>query len=60
MAKAIFEIEQEDDTNMEDESWEDLPKELQLSIEKGIKEGEEGKGIPHEAVMKKYSQWFRK
>ena len=65
MVKAILEIEQEEDddvdeASMEEENWDDLPEELQLMIDKGIKESEEGKGIPHEQIMEKYSKWFKK
>ena len=59
--KAILEIEQEEDgANTEAENWDNLPKELQLLIDKGIKEGNEGKVISHEEIKKKYSQWFRR
>jgi len=64
MVKAILEIEQEeedeDEANMESENWDDLPQALRESIDKGIKEADEGKGIPHEQVMEMYSQWFKK
>jgi len=61
MVKAMLKVEQEEDMDsLEEESWDDLPKELQLLIENGIKEGEEGKVIPYEEVKKKYGQWFRK
>ena len=38
--------------------WDDLPKEVQDSIDKSIAELDAGKGIPHEEVMKKYKKWF--
>jgi hypothetical protein len=38
--------------------WDDLPKEVQDSIDKAIAELDAGKGISHEAVMKKYKKWF--
>jgi uncharacterized coiled-coil DUF342 family protein len=38
--------------------WDDLPKNVQVSIDKAIKELDAGKGIPHEVVMKKYQKWF--
>ena len=40
--------------------WNDLPKDVQNSIVKAEKELKNGKGIPHEEVMKKYSKWFTK
>ena len=62
IVKAILEIEQEEDMDedIEEENWDDLPRELQLLIENGIKEGEEAKVISYEQVKEKYSKWFRK
>ena len=61
IVKAILEIEQEDnEANMEEENWEDLPEELRMSIDQGIKEGEEGKTISYEQFKKENSKWFRK
>ena len=63
MVKAILEIEQEEDndeSSLEEENWDDLPKELQLMIDQGIKEGDEGKVMSYEQVKEKYSEWFRK
>lgn len=62
MVKAILEIEQEEDeANMEEENWDDLPEELKARIDRAIKQGDEGGGMPHEEVVAKYySQWFRK
>ena len=37
--------------------WEELSPELQSAIEKSIAQANSGKIIPHEEVMKKYSQW---
>jgi hypothetical protein len=46
------------ETDREDDWWDDLPKEVQKSIDKAIAELDAGKGIPHEVVMKKYKKWF--
>jgi len=54
MIYAMLEVEQHDDW------WDELPAEVQASVEKALKEADAGKGIPHEEVMKKYSKWFRK
>jgi hypothetical protein len=54
MVFSILEADREDDW------WDDLPKEVQKSILKAEKEIREGKGIPHEVVMKKYSKWLTK
>lgn len=61
IVKAILEIEQEEDIDGDDEvDWDDLPEELQRSIEAGIKDADEGRVISHEEMKKKYPQWFRK
>jgi len=61
MVIAIMEImQEEDETNMEQENWDDLPEELQSLIEEGIRQGEEGNVISHEDVKKKYSKWFKR
>ena len=44
----------------EDDWWDDLPLSVKKSILKAEKELKEGKGIPHEVVMKKYSKWLTK
>jgi|GEM_PF-617465 len=46
IVQAILEIEEEEDW------WDTLPESVQRSIEKGIKESDEGNVIPHEEVMK--------
>ncbi len=51
---AMLEAEQDYD------DWDNIPVELQQSIEKSLKEAKEGKLIPHEEVVKKYSKWFSK
>jgi len=40
--------------------WADLPKDVQKSVLKAEKELRDGKGVPHEIVMKKYSKWLTK
>ena len=52
MVHAMLEADKEDDW------WDDLPKEVQDSIDKAIAELDAGKGIPHDVVMKKYKKWF--
>jgi hypothetical protein len=59
--KAILVIEQETDSaELEEENWDDLPEELRMSIDQGIKEGEEGKTISYEQFKKENSKWFKK
>lgn len=54
LVQAILEIEEEEDW------WDELPDEVRNMLEASIKDGDEGKGITHEEMMKKYSQWFKK
>lgn len=61
IVKAILKIELEDKDTEEDEDWwDELPEELQALIETGLKESEQGGGIPHEEIVKIYSKWFKK
>lgn len=48
------------EADREDDWWDDLPPIVQKGILKAEKQLKEGKGIPHEVVMKKYSQWLTK
>ncbi len=48
------------EADRKDDWWDDLPKEVQNSIDKAIAQLDAGKGIPHEEVMKKYKKWFTK
>ena len=52
--QAILEVDQEGDW------WDELPDEVQGSIERALKESEQGKGISHEQMVQKYSKWFKK
>ena len=63
IVKAILEKEQqeEEDTENGEVYWDDLPEELQMRIDRAIKQADEGGGMPHEEVVAKYyGQWFRK
>jgi hypothetical protein len=62
IVKAILKKEQEvqEEEDMGDEDWDDLPKEFQILLEEAIKETDEGGGMLHEEVVAKYPQWFRK
>ena len=53
MFYAMMESDQED-------WWDKLPKKVQAEIDEALTELDNGKGIPHEVVMKKYSKWFTK
>lgn len=55
IVKAILEIEQEEDEDEDtlgEEKWDDLPKELQLLIDRAIEEGDEGKVVSFETAFK--------
>jgi predicted transcriptional regulator len=53
LVQAILEIEEGEDW------WDELPKEIRNLLETSISDGDAGKGIPHEEMVKKYSQWFK-
>jgi hypothetical protein len=38
--------------------WEDLPEDLQIEIEEGFEQAENGEVVEHEEVMKKYKKWL--
>ena len=48
------------EADRKDDWWDDLPKDIQNSVLRAEKELKEGKGIPHDVVMKKYSKWLTK
>jgi hypothetical protein len=54
MAFSMVEVDREADW------WDDLPVAVKKSILKAEKQLKEGKGVPHEVVMKKYKKWFTK
>ena len=40
--------------------WDEIGDEERASIDKGLRQLKEGKGIPHEQVVKQYPKWFSK
>jgi predicted transcriptional regulator len=44
------------DRSTGEDFWDDLPEEVKQAIDKGKKQLEEGKGIPHEQVMKEINE----
>jgi len=48
------------EADREEDWWAGLPKDIQKSVLKAEKELRDGKGVPHEVVMKKYSKWLTK
>jgi hypothetical protein len=42
-------------------SWfDELPDEVQKSVQKGLADAEKGKVVPHAEVKKKYQKWLKK
>jgi predicted transcriptional regulator len=54
MIHAMLEVEQESDW------WDELSDEAKTSIDKGLKDAQAGRVIPHDVVMKKYRKWLSK
>ncbi|MFZ5551903.1 MAG: hypothetical protein ACOZCO_02215 [Bacteroidota bacterium] len=44
----------------QDDLWEELPDEIKADVEESIRQLENGEGIPHEKVMKRYEKWLKK
>ena len=44
----------------EDEWWGNVEEAAKESIERGMKQAEQGKTTPHKAVMKNYKKWLSK
>ncbi len=44
----------------EDASWEDIQERINfvVSVRRGLRELDEGKGIPHEKVREEFSEWL--
>ncbi len=51
---AMLEADQDQDW------WDEISDEEKSSIDRGLRQLEQGKGIPHEEVVKKYPKWFKK
>jgi predicted transcriptional regulator len=50
--KAIFE-------GQSNNWFEELPDDVQKSVERGLAQSERGEGRPHAEVMKKYKKWLK-
>jgi predicted transcriptional regulator len=48
------------EADSEKDWWDELPEEVQASIDQGIKDIEEGRFITHDEFMKRNEQWFKK
>lgn len=44
--------------NEQTDWWNDITEGERASIDKGLRELEEGRGIPHELLVKKHPEWF--
>ncbi len=51
--KALFETQGVD-------LWEEIPDEIKQSVERSIKQAENGEFKSHDEVMKKYKKWLKK
>lgn len=51
--KALFETQDVD-------LWDEMPDEVKKSVERGLKQSENGETKSHEKVMKKYKKWLKK
>lgn len=40
--------------------WDEISPAQQRAIDKGLKQLDNGEGIPHKEVMKKYDKWLKK
>ncbi len=40
--------------------WDEMPDEIQQSVERGIKQADKGELKSHDVVMKKYKKWLEK
>jgi hypothetical protein len=58
--KSLLIVERILEKDHDEDWWDKLPEEVQLSVKKAIKDIDEGKGIPHEEVKKMYPQWFKR
>ncbi|HLG35959.1 MAG TPA: hypothetical protein VI757_13850 [Bacteroidia bacterium] len=51
--KAIFDTQ-------DDNWWAELPDEIKMSVEKGLRQSERGETVSHAEARKKYRKWLRK
>jgi len=48
------------ETDQATDWWDEISDGERTSINRGLRQLEEGKGIPHEQVVKQYAKWFVK
>ena len=48
------------EANNNNDWWDEIDDEQKKAIDKGIAQLDNGEGIPHKEVMKKYSKWLKK
>lgn len=51
--KAIFDTQKEN-------WWDELPAEIKLSVERGLKQSANGETMPHADMKKHYEKWLKK
>ncbi len=51
--KAIFDTQKQN-------WWDELPAEIKLSVERGLKQSANGETIPHDDMKKRYQKWLKK
>ncbi len=57
MVKIIYAMLEADKT---EDWWNDVSDEEKSSIDRGLSQLKDGKGIPHDEVVKQHAKWFRK
>lgn len=68
LAKRILETEDKEIINYvkaildnQSNNWfEELPEEIKVSVERGLRQSAKGESRPHTEVMKKYQKWLKK
>jgi predicted transcriptional regulator len=48
------------DASKKNDWWDEISSQQKKAIDKGLKQLDNGEGIPHEEVMKKYAKWLKK
>lgn len=48
------------EADKEQDWWDEISNEEKSSINRGLRQLKQGKGIPHEEVIKKHAKWFTK
>jgi predicted phosphoadenosine phosphosulfate sulfurtransferase len=57
-AKTIQMIYEILEADAQEDWWNEMPDEVKKDVDAALKESENGEGMSHEEIKKKYSQWF--